>query len=124
EVGKGTGLGLSVVYGIVKQSSGYITVHSEPGHGTEFKVYLPRVLETSEPVLSTVVALAPRGVETVLVVEDEQSLREPVCRLLQGAGYQVLAGKDVLEAIQIAKQHKGLLDLLLTDVVMPDMSGP
>jgi CheY-like chemotaxis protein len=124
EVGKGTGLGLSMVYGMVKQSGGFITVYSEPGRGAEFKIYLPRVLETSGPVSATEVALGQRGVETILVVEDEPALREPVCRLLEGAGYQVLVSKGVNEAIQIAMQHNGPLDLLLTDVVMPDMSGP
>ena len=124
EVGKGTGLGLSMVYGIVKQSGGFIKVHSEQGRGTEFKIYLPRVLETPEPVVATKVAPAQRGTERILVVEDEPALREPVCRLLEGAGYQVLVSKDVDEAIQIATQHNGPLDLLLTDVVMPNMSGP
>lgn len=124
EVGKGTGLGLSMVYGIVKQSGGFIQVHSEVGLGAEFRIYLPRVPEAPEPDVPIQAASRQRAVETVLVVEDEPALREPVCRLLKGAGYRVLAGKDVNEAIQIAKQHKGSLDLLLTDVVMPILSGP
>ena len=124
DVGKGTGLGLSMVYGIVKQSGGFIKVHSEQGRGTEFTIYLPRVLETPEPVVATKVAPVQRGAERILVVEDEPALREPVCRLLEGAGYQVLGSKDVDEAIQIATQHNGRVDLLLTDVVMPNMSGP
>jgi len=124
EVGKGTGLGLSIVYGIVKQSNGYVTVHSEPGRGTEFRIYLPRVLETPEPALATEAAPEQRGVETILVAEDEPALREKICELLEGAGYQVLVGKGVDEVIQVAMQHRGPLDLLLTDVVMPGMSGP
>ena len=86
EVGKGTGLGLSMVYGIVKQSGGFIKVHSEQGRGTEFKIYLPRVLETPEPVVATEAAPAQRGIETILVVEDEPALREPVCEALGGSG--------------------------------------
>ena len=74
-----------MVYGIVKQSGGYITVHSEQGRGTEFKIYLPSVLETPEPVVATEVAPGQRGIETILVVEDEPALREPVCRLLPSA---------------------------------------
>jgi two-component system, cell cycle sensor histidine kinase and response regulator CckA len=124
EVGKGTGLGLSMVYGIVKQSNGYITVHSEPGHGSEVGIYLPGMLETQEPVLATEAASEQRGVETILVAEDEPALRQKVCEILENAGYQVLAGKDVDEVVQIAMHHKGPLDLLLTDVVMPDLSGP
>jgi PAS domain S-box-containing protein len=124
EVGKGTGLGLSMVYGIAKQSDGYITVHSEPGHGAEFKIYLPRVLETPEPVLAPEVEPLRRGAETILVAEDEASLRELVRKFLKEAGYQVLVARDVKDAIQIVMQHKGPLDLLLTDVVMPDLSGP
>jgi PAS domain S-box-containing protein len=124
EVGKGTGLGLSMVYGIVKQSGGYVTVQSEPGRGAEFKIYLPRILKVPEQVPAAGATVGQRGVETILVVEDEPALREPICRLLEDAGYRVLAGKDVGAAIQIAKQHAGSLDLLLTDVVMPDLSGP
>ena len=124
EVGKGTGLGLSIVYGIVKQSNGYITLHTEPGHGTEVRIYLPSVLETPEPLLATEAAPGQRGVETILLAEDEPALRDKICELLEGAGYQVLVGKDVDEVVQIAKHHKGPLDLLLTDVVMPNLSGP
>jgi PAS domain S-box-containing protein len=124
EVGKGTGLGLSMVYGIVKQSGGFATVQSEPGLGAEFKIYLPRILKGSEQVPPADATVGKRGAETILVVEDEPALREPICRLLEGAGYRVLAGKDVGAAIQIAKQHAGPVDLLLTDVVMPDLSGP
>ena len=124
EVGKGTGLGLSMVYGIVKQIDGFITVHSEPGRGTQFRIYLPSVRETPEPVFAAEAAPMQRGVETILLAEDEPSLRDKVCELLASAGYQVLAGKDVEEVIQIATQRQVPLDLLLTDVVMPHLSGP
>jgi len=124
EVGKGTGLGLSVVYGIVKQCNGYITVDSEPGQGTEFRIYLPSMLSTREPVVATEAAPMRGGTETILVAEDEVALREELCRILEAAGYRVLVGKDVDETIRIATQHEGPLDLLLTDVVMPGMAGP
>ena len=105
EVGKGAGLGLSTVYGIVQQSAGYITVHSEPGQGAEFKIYLPRVFETPEPVLAGEAAPLLRGDETILVAEDEPAMRELVREFLEGAGYQVLVARDVKEAIQIAMRH-------------------
>ena len=124
EVRKGTGLGLSSVYGIVKQSNGYVTVQSEQGRGTEFKIYLPNVLQNPEPVLASEAAPEQCGVETILVAEDEPALREKVCEILKGAGYQVLFGKDVDEVIEVAMEYNGPLDLLLTDVVMPDLSGP
>jgi CheY-like chemotaxis protein len=123
EVGKGTGLGLSTVYGIVKQSGGYITVHTEPGHGTEFRIYLPVALETPEPALVAEAVREQQGVETILVAEDEPVLRKIVCEILENAGYQVLTGKDVDEVIEIARHH-GPPDLVLTDVVMPGLSGP
>ncbi len=124
DVGRGAGLGLSMVYGIVKQSGGFVTFESEQGRGTEFNIYLPRVLETSEPVRAAESPPEQRGVETILVVEDQSALRVPVCRLLERAGYQVIVGENVENAIQVAMQHAGTLDVLLTDVVMPDMSGP
>jgi PAS domain S-box-containing protein len=124
EVGKGTGLGLSMVYGIVRQSGGFITVNSEQGRGAEFRIYLPRAVETPEQNLVNKIEPVQFGGETILVVEDEAALRGPVCRLLENAGYRVLTGNTVNEAIQVAMRHNGSLDLLLTDVVMPDMSGP
>jgi PAS domain S-box-containing protein len=123
--GKGTGLGLSTVYGIVKQSGGDIWVYSEVGRGTTFKIYFPRELS------ATAVA-APRapasvgqvtGTETVLVVEDEEVLRRASRRALEVAGYTVLAAADGDEALQLAARHAGKLDLLLTDVVLPRVSG-
>ena len=124
EVGKGTGLGLSTICRILKQSSGYIELHSEPGHGTEVRIYLPRVLEASHTVHTTEAPPQERGVETILVAEDETALREKIREVLEAAGYRVLVSKDVDDAIQIVTQHKDPVDLLLTDVVMPKLSGP
>jgi PAS domain S-box-containing protein len=126
ELGKGTGLGLSTVYGIVKQSGGYIWVYSEPGRGTTFKVYLPRMVgETDEAAVEAhAPAPAARGTETILLVEDEDAVRELVEELLQAVGYQVLAAARPEEALRLAKRHDGPLHLLVTDVVMPQMAGP
>ncbi|MBV8205823.1 MAG: PAS domain S-box protein, partial [Acidobacteria bacterium] len=121
---EGKGLGLATVQGFVKQSGGYVAVHSEPGRGARFEVYLPE----AEPRLAfaekeqTTEAL-PRGSETVLVVEDEQSLRELNCELLRSLGYMVLEASYGAQAVELAAQHQGRIDLLLTDVVMPGMSG-
>jgi two-component system cell cycle sensor histidine kinase/response regulator CckA len=124
EKGKGTGLGLATVYGIVKQSSGYIWVYSEPGQGTTFKVYLPRVEAAAEPPAPKPVAPASlRGTETVLVAEDEEAVRNLTRRVLEGHGYAVLAARDGEEALRLATEHAGPIHLLLTDVVMPSMSG-
>lgn len=120
--GRGTGLGLSTVYGIVKQNGGYIWVYSEPGTGTTFKIYLPRVQATPEPIRPAV----PRdagGSETLLLVEDAAPLRELAQELLEAAGYGVLAAEDAKSAIRTAEDYKGYIDLLLTDVVMPGLSG-
>lgn len=122
-LGKGTGLGLSTVYGIVKQSGGYIYVYSEPGVGTTFKIFLPRVDilqgEAKRKPLTTVVT----GNETVLLVEDEDAIRRMVERILRGAGYQVHAAASGNEALDISEKLGGEIDLLLTDVVLPKMSG-
>jgi two-component system cell cycle sensor histidine kinase/response regulator CckA len=123
--GKGTGLGLSTVYGIVKQSGGYIWVYSEPGHGTTFKIYLPRVDELAESLVSKKVESAlPVGVETVLVVEDDDTLRELTVKLLESGGYTVLSSSNAPSAMAVAKQHGDRIDLLVTDVIMPGMRGP
>ena len=123
EPGKGTGLGLSTVYGIVKQSGGNIYLYSEPGRGTVFKIYLPRVdgpLATEEPVVSG----PPRGTETVLLVEDEDEVRALALEVLEQSGYTVLDARHPGEALGIAERHSGPIHLVLTDVVMPHMSGP
>ena len=125
ERGKGTGLGLSTVYGIIKQSGGYIWIYSELGVGTTFKIYLPRELSMNLPAaVKHPTAVSPtRGTETILVVEDEDALRRAVLRALEGAGYTVVAARSGEDALRIARQHRGDIHLLLTDVVMPRMGG-
>ncbi len=123
EVGKGTGLGLSIVYGIVKQSGGYIWAYSEPGHGTTFKVYFPvtrAALET--PVAPRETTYRPAG-QTVLVVEDEAMIRSNVRECLQQLGYQVLEAESGEIALKLCEEHRGKVDLVLTDLVMPAMGG-
>ncbi len=121
---KGTGLGLATVHGIVKQSGGHVGVYSEVGRGTTFKVYLPRLAQRAPPEKARPEQAAmPRGSETVLLVEDEDGVRALSRHVLQSSGYIVLEAHDGLEAIRVAEQHKGRIDLLLTDVVMPRMSG-
>jgi signal transduction histidine kinase/DNA-binding response OmpR family regulator len=125
EQGKGTGLGLSTVYGIVKQSGGSIWVDSEPGQGTTFKICLPRELCATTVTLiknSTIPRLFT-GTETILLVEDEEALREIAQRSLEAAGYRVLTASDGHEALLVSADHAGDIQLLLTDVVMPRMSG-
>ena len=125
EAGKGTGLGLSTVYGIVHQSGGYVWLYSEVGLGTTFKVYLPRIEdEVQEPAADDLQDALPRGVETVLLVEDEAALRTLIQRVLEASGYSVLVAHDGIEALQIARTHVGPIQLLLTDVIMPGLSGP
>ena len=122
-VGKGTGLGLSTVYGIVKQSGGSIWVYTEIGKGTSFKIYLPRIEETAGADRPAGAVAAPRGTETVLVVEDENALRHVAKRILESAGYTVLVAANGGEALLLAERHDGPVDLILTDVVMPGMNG-
>jgi two-component system, cell cycle sensor histidine kinase and response regulator CckA len=122
--GKGTGLGLSTVYGIVKQSGGNIWVYSEPGRGTTFKIYLPRATESSPaPGLPRKETTGVRGSETILLVEDEDPVRTLAGKVLRGLGYRVLEAKLGREALAVAQAHQGEIDLLLTDVVMPEYSG-
>ena len=124
EQGKGTGLGLSTVYGIVKQSGGYIWVYSEPGQGTTFKIYLPRVAAPADSVLPvTHWSKLPQGTETLLLVEDEPEVRWLVRDMLQHLGYTILEARHGIEAQVLSIQHPGPIHLLVTDVVMPQMSG-
>jgi PAS domain S-box-containing protein len=122
--GRGTGLGLATVYGVVKQSGGYVWVYSEFGHGTTFKVYLPMVQAPAEKTApeKTVQGHEP-GTETILFVEDEQSVRELVSEYLSARGYRVLDASDGQQALEIAATHSGKIQLLITDVVMPRLSG-
>ncbi len=126
ERGKGTGLGLSMVYGIVKQTGGYIHVESAPGRGTTFTIHLPVAVATGGSPGQRTVLGRPRGRpgETVLVAEDEDGVRAPVRRILVAHGYRVLEAPDGAAALRTAEHHSGKIDLLLTDVVMPGMSGP
>jgi PAS domain S-box-containing protein len=124
EVGRGTGLGLSTVYGVVRQSGGHIWVYSELGQGTTFKIYLPRA-EQAVPVEKPTAGLTAslRGTQTVLLVEDEEALRELTRSLLEGSGYTVLEAERPEAAVEIALRHDGPIHLLLTDMVMPGMNG-
>ena len=123
EAGKGTGLGLATVYGIVKQSGGYVWCYSELGHGTTFTVYLPRVDEPVDPLPVRVAARSTRGSETVLVVEDEPGLRALTRRLLEKHGYRVLEAATADAAAALARDYPGPIHLLLADVVLPGGSG-
>ncbi|MFH1741741.1 MAG: response regulator, partial [bacterium] len=124
DVGKGTGLGLSTVYGIVKQSRGCIYVYSEPGEGTTFKVYFPCVEGAAKPdARKEDMSVSLRGEEMILLVEDDEYVRRCLSQILAEYGYGVLTAKRGSQALEAAKQHTGPIDLLLTDVIMPGMSG-
>jgi two-component system cell cycle sensor histidine kinase/response regulator CckA len=124
EQGKGTGLGLSTVYGVVKQSGGFIWVYSELGKGTSFKIYLPRVDQAAEkPGAPKPYVEVPRGTETVLLAEDEQDVREVAREFLESGGYKVLEASNAADALRLVGEHKGAIDLLVTDMVMPGMTG-
>ena len=124
EVGKGTGLGLATVFGIVKQSNGYIWVNSEPGQGTTIKIYLPRVADThSNSFVYNMIPTLPLGMETILLVEDETIVRELAARVLRQQGYTVLEVVNGTEAVQLVKAYDQKIHLLVTDVVMPHMHG-
>jgi signal transduction histidine kinase len=124
EIGKGTGLGLATVYGVVKQSGGFIWVDSSLGKGTTFEVYLPQVAgkqEIAEP--EEKLSAVPGGSETVLIVEDEAGVRELACQFLRVKGYKVLEAESGLDALDVAQRHPGTIHLLLSDMVMPKMNG-
>src|SRR5215213_1322554 len=123
EAGKGTGLGLATCYGIIKQHSGHISIYSEVAHGTTFKIYLPRTTEVDDPWLMDALPEVLGGSETVLLVEDEEAVRQLAARVLRQHGYTVLEAGDGAEALRVAGEHPGVIALLLTDVVMPHLGG-
>jgi PAS domain S-box-containing protein len=122
--GRGTGLGLAMVYGIVKQSGGHVVAYSEPGHGTAFRIYLPRVDQRLSPATRAEGGTARGGAETVLVVEDQPALRQLVAEILGAAGYRVLAEASAEEARARARAEPGQIQLVVTDVVLPRQDGP
>jgi CheY-like chemotaxis protein len=122
--GKGTGLGLSTVYGIVKQSGGFIWVYSEPGKGTTIKTYFPKSeIMTAAPQTEAKPQIEFTGLETVLLVEDEAAVRSLTSRILRDRGYNVLEAADGMEALNISQEYKSEIHMVLTDVVMPGMGG-
>ena len=125
ELGKGTGLGLATVYGIVKQHGGTISVHSGKGRGSVFKVYLPRATDAERKAGTADAAQdrIERGTETVLVAEDNETVRTLACRMLEDLGYRVLAAESADRCVELADGHPGTIDLLLTDVIMPGRNG-
>jgi PAS domain S-box-containing protein len=122
-MGKGTGLGLATCYAIVKQSGGYISIQSEPQAGATFEVLLPLVREAEEPARAAEAIESPRGTETILLAEDEPMLRRIGVKVLERQGYRVLEAANGVEALRVAAGHAGRIDLLLTDVIMPQMGG-
>jgi two-component system cell cycle sensor histidine kinase/response regulator CckA len=122
ESGKGTGLGLATVYGIVKQSGGHVTVYSEKGHGTTFKIYLPRVNESMPRAEASVVSEQAGGSEIVLLVEDETAVRRLARQMLRSAGYTVLEAANGNDALRVADENSRI-DLVVTDLVMPGLGG-
>ena len=121
EVGRGTGLGLATLYGIVQQHHGWVGVESEPGRGTTFRIYFPVVTETNaDDEAETEIPPALGGDETILVVEDEMSVRDFVCRLLESNGYEVLTAASGTEALDVWRAHHDRIDVLFTDMIMPD----
>jgi len=127
EPGRGTGLGLALVYGVVKQSGGWTQVDSKPGKGTTFEIYLPRAEEAKAPAAASempgTLGAAPKGTETILLVEDESGIRELAGEFLRRQGYVVLHGRDGDDALRIAEGHEDLIHLLVTDMAMPNVGG-
>jgi two-component system cell cycle sensor histidine kinase/response regulator CckA len=124
EVGKGTGLGLATVYGVVKQSGGFIWVDSLPGEGATFEIYLPQASEAvAKPEADVKSPAIPGGSETILVVEDEPDVRELACEFLTVSGYSVLEARNGLDALEVLSRHSGTIHLVLSDMVMPKMGG-
>jgi len=124
DIDKGTGLGLSIVYGVVKQSGGFIWVDSEPGQGATFRIYLPRI-EEKETIPSATGSYSKnnRGSEKILPVEDEEGAREAISHFLRAQGYDVLESRSPSAAIAVAKQRRGPIQLLITDIIMPKING-
>ncbi len=123
EVGKGTGLGLATVYGIVKQHGGHITTYSEPGLGTTFKIYLPAIQTDKKSETQTEEVIIQGGTETILLVDDEQSLRELGSRLLNEYGYRVMTASNGKEALELYQREGASISLIILDLVMPEMDG-
>jgi len=124
DVGKGTGLGLATIYGIVKQSGGYVYVESEPGQGATFRIYLPRHDEAPELLrIASPATLLPRGDELILVVEDQAEVRQLVTRQLRSLGYDVLVAPGPVDALYLCRMRADTVRLVLTDLIMPEMSG-
>jgi CheY-like chemotaxis protein len=121
--GQGTGLGLSTVFGIVRQSGGDVWVYSEPGHGTTFKIYLPRTQPAAQPAVVASSPVPPRGAETILLAEDDAALRALAMRVLTRQGYTVLEATNGREALELCESYEGTIDLVLSDVVMPELGG-
>src|ERR1700743_3375228 len=126
ERGTGTGLGLATVYGIVKENNGFMTVESQLGAGSEFKIYFPADIMAKEATVAAAKAVVPvpGGSETILLVEDEAALREITCEYLQSRGYNVLSAHNGVQALEICRTHETPIDILMTDIIMPGIQGP